>query len=357
MAKRLLILSAGSGPSNNLIRSLRAGIRSLVVVGCHADEFVLKKSLADRNYLTPATSRSDFPRALRQIIKAESIDLIVPNSEADVSTVSDLSAALPCRTFLPGSKTIRLCQDKYALTRFLGSRGLPVPRTYPVSAVKDVERVLRRLSRHSLLWCRIRRGSGSVGAIPVKSAAQARAWIRYWEEMRDVPKGSFTLSEYLSGRDFCVQSLWKEGRLVLTKMHERLSYYAAGASPSGVSSTAAVAKMVFIPRIARMCATAVRAIDPRASGVFFVDLKENDGGKPCITEINAGRFANVSTIHDATGKYNTTAIYVRLALGDPVNLREAREPAGNCYVVRDIDALPVTFFADDLRAGVKDVRR
>jgi carbamoyl-phosphate synthase large subunit len=114
--------------------------------------------------------------------------------------------------------------------------------------------------------------------------------------------------------------------------------------------------MILTPRLARVCATAVRAIDPKASGVFFVDLKENDGGKPCITEINAGRFANVSTIHDLAGKYNMAATYVRLALGERVDLRETYEPAGDCYVVRDLDALPVIFPGGELFAGIEDMR-
>lgn len=356
MAARLLILSAGSGPSNNLIRSLRVGDRSLVIAGCHADPFVLRKSLADRNYLTPPPSEPEFSSALRRIIDAERIDLLIPNSEADVATASGLRDSLPGRTFLPRKEVIELCQDKYALTMFLKRSGLPVPLTYPVTAVRDIQRLFRRLGRRSPLWCRIRRGSGSIGAIPVQTPGQARGWIRYWEEMREVPKGSFTLSEYLPGRDFCVQSLWKDGRLVLAKMHERLSYHIAGSSASGVSSTAALAKTILIPRVARICAKAVRAIDPNASGVFFVDLKENDRGTPCITEINAGRFANVSTIHDLAGKYNMAAAYVRLALRERVDLHEKYEPAGDCYVMRDLDAPPLICRARDLFAGMKDVR-
>jgi glutathione synthase/RimK-type ligase-like ATP-grasp enzyme len=335
---------------------LRAGDRSLVIVGCHADRFALRKSLAGRNYLTPPPSEPEFPRALRRIIDAERIDLLIPNSEADVGTMSELRDRLPGHTFLPRKEVIELCQDKYALTMFLKRRGLPVPLTYPVTGVRDIQKLFRRLRRHSQLWCRIRRGSGSIGAIPVKTPGQARGWIRYWEEMREVSKGSFTLSEYLPGRDFCVQSLWKDGRLVLAKMHERLSYHIAGSSASGVSSTAALAKTILIPRIARICAKAVRAVDPKASGVFFVDLKENDRGTPCITEINAGRFANVSTIHDLAGKYNMAATYVRLAIGGRVGWREKYEPAGDCYVMRDLDALPLIFRARDLYTRVKDVR-
>jgi carbamoyl-phosphate synthase large subunit len=356
LTRRLLIPSAGAGPTSNLIRSLKAGDPSLFIVGCHADRFILKSSLADRNYLIPASSHLGFRRVLRRIIKTERIDLVIPNSEADVKFISDLRGQLPCRTFLPRKAVIELCQDKYRLTTFLHRRGLPVPLTYAVTSLKRIEELFRLLAPRPVLWCRIRKGSGSLGAIPVKSPDQARSWIKYWEEMRDVPAGSFTLSEYLPGRDYCVQSLWKKGKLVLTKMHERLSYYVAGSSASGVSSTAAVAKTALEPRIVRMCARAIRAIDQKASGVFFLDIKENDAGKPCITEINAGRFANVSTIHDLAGKHNMAATYVRLALGEPVNIRNPYEPAGDCYVMRALDTLPAIFQASEFFEGIEDAR-
>jgi len=51
---RLLLTGAGSAATSNLIRSLRAGYRSLTIVGCHSGPLLLKKSSADRNYLVPA---------------------------------------------------------------------------------------------------------------------------------------------------------------------------------------------------------------------------------------------------------------------------------------------------------------
>ncbi len=72
-----------------------------------------------------------------------------------------------------------------------------------------------------------------MGATLVKSAEQARGWIRYFQEMRRVPVTSFTLSEYLPGRDFACQSLWKDGDLILIKTVERLSYFWGWARPSG----------------------------------------------------------------------------------------------------------------------------
>ena len=52
MARRILVTSAGSGPCNNLMRSLlRADHASICLVGCHSDRFVLKQSPAQRKFL------------------------------------------------------------------------------------------------------------------------------------------------------------------------------------------------------------------------------------------------------------------------------------------------------------------
>src|SRR6185436_16299755 len=58
-----------------------------------------------------------------------------------------------------------------------------------------------------------------------------------------VSTASFTLSEYLPGRDFAAQGLWRDGELLLLKVCERLSYFGGGSQPSGTSSTPALGKL------------------------------------------------------------------------------------------------------------------
>jgi carbamoyl-phosphate synthase large subunit len=347
---------AGTGAGNNLIRSLRAGDPSFVIVGCHHDRFALKKSSADRSYVIPSPSHPGFADALRRVVETETIDLSIPNTDADVELASRLRGDLPCRLFLPAEPVIELCQDKYRLTAFLRSQGLPAPLTYPVIGLDEIDGIFRRFPRRSQLWCRMRRGAGSMGATPVRSPEQARGWIRYWEEMRGVIPGSFTLSEYLPGRDFACQSLWKDGRLILVKTCERLSYFGGASRPSGVSSTAALAKMVSEPPVVDACARALRALDPKLSGAISVDLKEDENGIPCITEINAGRFITMMNFFDLTGKHNMAATYVRLALDEPVDLHEEYDVAEDHYFVRDVDTVPGIFHADDLFEGIEDAR-
>ena len=217
-----------------------------------------------------------------------------------------------------------------------------------------ISRIFSELRHPARVWCRIRTGAGAMGAIPVRSPAQARHWIEYWRDMRGVPPGSFLLSEYLPGRDFGCQSLWKDGEMVLVKTYERLSYLGTGSRPALVSSVAALAKTVFTPAVVDACAKAIRAVDARASGVFSTDLKEDARGVPCVTEVNAGRFSSATNIFDLAGKHNMAATYVQLALGEPVTLREEYDVVEDCYMLRDIDNPPRMFHAREFFEGVED---
>ncbi len=357
MAARLLIMSAGTGASNNLVRSLGAGDPSLVVLGCHEDRFILKRSSADGNYLIPSSRHPKWAAALRHIIRTEKIDLLIPTTDADVQAVSRARSKLRDWLFLPRQKVIKLCQDKYRLAAFLRAKRLRAPVTYPVTDLRRLDAVFRRFARGSTVWCRIRTGTGSMGAIPVRSPGQARSWIGYWQEMRGVPATSFSLSEYLPGRDLGCQSLWKDGTLVLIKTYERLSYLVTGSQPSQVSSISALAKTVYEPRVRDICKKAIQELDAKISGIFSVDLKEDARGVPCITEINAGRFSSATNIFDLTGKYNMAVTYVHLFVGELVDVREEYDVADGYYMLRDLDMPPGIFHADDFFEGIEDARR
>jgi carbamoyl-phosphate synthase large subunit len=354
MQRRVLVTSAGTALSSNLVRSLRSAEPSILLVGCHTDRFILKKSSADRNYVLRAPARADLASTLERLVLAERIDLVIPTNDADVELVSSMRERLPGRVFLPRPATIRLCQDKYALTCALRAHGLPAPATYPIATLEDVEPAFLALGTPARAWCRIRSGTCSMGATPVSTPEQARAWIMYWNQMRGVPVNHFTLSEYLPGRDIACQSLWQDGRLVLIRTFERISYVGAASRPSGVSSIAALARSVAEPRVAQTCAAVVRTVDPVASGVFSIDLKEDGAGVPCVTEINAGRFFTMLTLFDVAGARSMTGTYVRLGFGERVDIPEPYDVIEDYYAVRDVDTEPEIFHASDLSKGIRD---
>ena len=149
-----------------------------------------------------------------------------------------------------------------------------------------------------------------------------------------------------------MQCLLHKGRLILAKMAERITYIDTG-SPSGRSSMPALARTVHDPYIIDTCRRAILALDARASGIFFVDLKESDKGDPCITEINAGRFATMTNIHDLAGRYNMAVLFVRLALGERVRIRGARDFAEGYYLVRSVDTVPAVISGRELYSGLR----
>jgi carbamoyl-phosphate synthase large subunit len=102
--------------------------------------------------------------------------------------------------------------------------------------------------------------------------------------------------------------------------------------------------------------TAVQAIDRMATGAFSIDLKADRNGRPCVTEINVGRFLTGSPIFDFTGKHNMTATYVRLALDQPVSIDESYDVAEGYYMIRDLDTMPEILHADELSEGIEDAR-
>ena len=216
-------------------------------------------------------------------------------------------------------------------------------------------RLFRRLPP-GRAWCRVRRGSGSYGAAPVDSAAQARAWMRLWREMRGVPPTDFTLCEYLPGRDFGCQSVWDRGRMVLAKTFERLTYFGGGSQPSGVSSVASLARSVNEPAVVDVCRAAVTALDARGSGLYCIDLKADAAGVPHVTDVNVGRFSLTTGLYDLIGKHSTAEIYLGLGLGRPVEVAEPYDVAPDHYLIRDVDTLPAIVHAEQLFEGLTDLR-
>ena len=352
---RALITGAGTGSSGNVIRALQATSPKPHIVGTNEDRFVLKLSCASRNYLCPEPGGDTYVSALLEIVRQERINVILPTDDNVVKALSEGRDRFPIDLLLPRRDTIDLCQDKYALNVHLRRQGVPAPRTYAIKTLRDLEKIFARFSREGILWCRARRGSRSLAATPVATLEQAQAWITQWRDLRGVKVSDFTLGEYLPGRHFIVQSIWHKGTLLRAQTIEVLSYFAAGNNPSGVFSLSSLAKTVVAPEALQVTLDAVKALERRPSGAYFVELKESVDGVPSITEINAGRFPSGVTALLAIGKDNMVAMFAAAALGEA---RKAAEPHGSpveYFLVRDIDAVPGVYSETDLMENIQRI--
>lgn len=348
---RALVTGAGSGSSANLIRALRTMAPNPHVVGVNHDRFVLRLSIADTDYLTPDPDGGAFVDALLEIIRRERINVVMATNDNVVKVLSDHRRRFKIDLLLPRRETIDLCQDKFALTDFLRRRNIPAPRTLEVRSLHGLDGVFARFANEGLLWCRSRHGSRSLGATPVANVEQARSWITQWRDLQGVKVADFTLAEYLPGQHFIVQSLWHKGTMLRTQAIEMISYFAAGNNPSGIFSMASLAKTVAAPEAVKVTLRAIEALEKAPTGAFFVELREDANGVPAITEINAGRFPSGVAALLAVGPDNMVASFAAASAGQKVSVAaESRGSAAEYYMVRDIDAVPAVFPAEELLA-------
>jgi len=336
---RALVTSAGSGAAGNLIRALRR-VPHAYIVGINDDRFTLRQSSADRSYLCPVPGKKSFIDFVSEVVRRERVNVIMPGDDNFVKAFSDARRRFPHQLLLPAQKTIDLCHDKFALSEFFRCKRIRVPRTYAVTSLRTIEAVFARFPYESMLWCRARRGSRSVGATPVMNVEQARAWITLWRDMHGVAASDFTIGEYLPGRHFVVPSIWHKGTLLRVQATEILAYFAAGNNPSRVSSLGALAKTVVADDALRTALDAARALERRPNGVFCVELREAADGVPAITEINIGRFPAGIAALLAIGKDNMVGLFASAATGNPTTAAEPLGTAKEYYMVRDIDAEP-----------------
>lgn len=288
---RVLVTGAGGPGGANVIAAL-AGFCDLVAVD--ADETLLQLAATENVRLALLVPRAEDPEylpSLSAIVKQHGVDLVHPQTDAEVEVLTRPTTRCEVPTFLPDSDTVRRCQDKAVTAIRLGDVGVPCPRTYgaSLSAICNAE-LLSTIGGRG--WLRLRRGAGAVGSLPVTSADEIAFWIRYWTRERGGTADDFILSEYLPGRDFAWQGLWRCGELVTSAVRERTRGVFSHMAASGRSSSALVAKIVHDARVNETAEAACRTLstDGRPHGVYGVDLREDERGVPKVTEVNVGRF-------------------------------------------------------------------
>lgn len=349
--KRVLVTGAGGSAAINFIASLRMAPEPMHVVGVDVNRWHLELPDVDRRYVMPPCSSDDYIERLNHIIEDEQVELVHPQPDSEVRVISRNRESIRARTFLPAERTIEVCQDKARLNRVLADAGVPVPQSMTIGVPEDVDQALSRLDRgNGKVWLRATRGAGARGSLPISEASHGRMWIDYWTKVKGAGWGDFMACEFLPGREFAFQSVWKEGELITSAARERLEYVFGNLMPSGQSSSPSVARTVCREEVNETATRAVLAVDEDATGVFCVDMKENGEGVPCVTEINAGRFFTTSNFFTMLG-VNMPYLYVLQALGEDVpRLPKHNAAPDNCYWIRLMDCGPVMVVGDKWRS-------
>lgn len=337
--KKLLITGAGGSAANNFIKSLKMSNEDFYVVGTDINKFHLEITKVDKKYILPKVSDSTYLLKLNELIEKEGIEFVHAQPDVEVAFISKNRKKIKARTYLPKSETIEICQNKVILVNKLFKEGLSVPESYHIKGKKFLKSAVKKLLKNNdKLWVRAIRGAGSRAALPIKSYNQALCWINYWRENRGLRFTDFMISEFLPGREYAFQSIWKDGEIITSQARERMEYLFGNITPSGQTSTPSIAKTVHNDVVNKLATKAVLTIDKEATGIFCIDMKENKEGKPCVTEINAGRFFTTSNFFAKAGS-NMPYYYLKMAYGENIpELPKYNAIQKDLYWVRVVDA-------------------
>jgi len=132
------------------------------------------------------------------------------------------------------------------------------------------------------------------------------------------------IQQYLPGRNIAWDSFWHDGKLIASYSRERIEYPFKHISPSGITGTPTVSKIIVDENINKLCESAIRSIDKKPHGNYAVDLKGDQDDKMNITEIDSGKFHTTtplwgyisSKIFKQDFVFNLPYLYVKLGLCD-----------------------------------------
>jgi len=319
LVKRILVTGCGGAAAANFIKSLRMSDERYYIVGTDTNKYKVSLSNTDISYISEPVTSPTYLENLNKIIKKEKIDFVHPQPDEEVLFISENREKINAKTYLPDKRTIRVCQNKWILIQQLRENHVSVP-AHNITGER---------------WIRATMGAGSKASLPVETDEEITMWINYWKK-RELPI-QFIVSEFLPGKEYAVQSLWKDGNLIVSQARERLEYLFGYLTPSGQTSSPSVAKTIHNDTVNDTATKAVLAVDKKATGVFGVDLKENDKGIPCVTEINAGRFYTTSNFFTEAG-LNMPHMHIQLAFGEIFGYGANIDPLeSNLYWVRGMD--------------------
>ena len=314
---KILVTGAGGIGGVNFVRALRY-TGDFYIVGTDHFPYHIKFNDLDKEYISPRHDSPEFIPLIKNIIRTDKIEFVHPQPEVEAEVISQWKGELGARTYLPSSEIFGICRDKYETAKILQPLGLaPKTELYDEITIEDAFEEMGKP-----LWIRARRGAGGRLSLPCESPEEAETWIKLWVKKGKAQVKDFIVQEYLPGEDYAWDSLWHNGELVTSYTRMRIEYLFPHLSPSGITGTPTVSKIVHDERVNEVSVKAVKAVDPKPHGFYCLDLKGGKDGRIYVTEINVKAHTTLALWSYVAVKCvglpwwsNMSHLYVKIGLG------------------------------------------
>jgi len=306
-----------------------------------------QSELFSKSYVVPRATAPDYWDVIEKIIADNNIELAVILPELEVMEWSKRKEThkLPCKVLLPDYSLASLLVDKSKMTEILSDLDIVPPSISFSKDENNLQKVFDVLGND--FWVRSTSGTSGLGSLRVDSMESLKNWIQINPNVDE-----FLASKYLPGRNLACKLLYYNGQLLRSACAERVNYIMAKVAPSGITGNTSFGRLLNEPNLVDV---ALQAMDKMFEvtgaakhGFYTVDFKEDEFGKPYITEINVRHVAFTQCF--AAGGANFAEDTIRLLDDDSDfdNTYRMYEFEENLIFLRDVDSLPILMKESEL---------
>ena len=309
-----------------------------------------QKELFDKTYIVPPANSSEYWTTIEKIIRENEIEIAVILPELEVIEWSHrkIHSKLPCPALIPDYSLAELLIDKSRMTEVLKGQNI-VPSS--ITFERDFQNLKEIIKTfNGSFWVRSTTGSSGLGSLKIDNENSLKTWIQINPNVQQ-----FIASQYLPGRNLACKMLYYNGELLRTACCERVKYIMAKVAPSGITGNTSFGRLINDKAVVREAKRDMDYLFDYTSalphGFFTIDFKEDENGKPYITEINVRHIAITQCF--AAGGANFADDTIRLLDNDPDFVKEYKmyEFEKDLIFLRDVDSLPILMKESDLLTG------
>lgn len=343
---KILITGVGGPTPRSFAISLKkySFYKRFEIVGTDINPLAIglyQNELFNKTYVIPPASSPEYWNTIEKIVAENNIDVAVILPELEVmewSRKKNAGDKLPCKVMLPDHSMAELLVDKSKMTEILKDLDIVPPSVTFSRDIDNFDEVFNTLSGN--FWVRSTSGTSGLGSLKVEDEAALKNWIQINPNVKE-----FIASKFLPGRNLACKMLYYNGKLLRTACAERVNYIMAKVAPSGITGNTSFGRLLNEPELVK---EAKRAMDylfahtgASQHGFFTVDFKEDENGKPYITEVNVRHVAFTQCF--AAGGANFAADTVRLLDEDRTfdHNYKMYEFEEDLIFLRDVDSLPI----------------
>ena len=142
-------------------------------------------------------------------------------------------------------------------------------------------------------------------------------------------------SEYLPGQNFACCMLFQDNELLKFVCAERIKYFAGHLFLSGISGNTCEGRLINDTRVRAVAEECVRLIARNTgeplTGLFTVDMRENQAGAPLVTEINLRHVAFTSAFAAGGANMAEAQLLATMGLSDKIDRKESGFLRTTCF--------------------------